>query len=97
MFHDIKAILEKNIKQAGLRKQVDAINMVETFNGLAPYLLGQKIAQHTQAIYIRNKILTIQCSSSVIMQEVRYREYKIIRALNAKAGQQSIIKLRYTV
>jgi len=96
MFYDIKSLLNKNIRQAGLGKQVEAVNIVELFNQLAPALLGQKIARQARAIHIRNSILTIQCSSSLVMQELHYREYKIIKILNDKLGRDSVKKIRYT-
>ena len=95
-FHDLKSLLDRNIRQAGLNKQVDAINIVELFNSSARFLVGEKIARQTQAIYIRNKVLTIQCTSSIIMQEMRYRERHVMRSLNRKTGKESIERIRYT-
>jgi len=96
MFHDIKSLLNRNIKQAGLNKQVDAINIIDIFNKFAPSFLPEKIARQVQAIYIREKILTLQCSSSLIMQELRYRDRYIIKILNQKAGREVVEKIRYT-
>jgi predicted nucleic acid-binding Zn ribbon protein len=96
MFYDLKSLLQKNISQAGIRKQVDAVNVVSLFANMAPRLLGQRLARETQALFVRDGILTLQCASSVVMQEVRYRERGVIAALNKAAGREAVKKVRYT-
>jgi predicted nucleic acid-binding Zn ribbon protein len=96
MFYDLKSLLRKNISQAGIRKQVDAVNIVTLFNNLSPRALGERLARETQALFVRDGILTLQCTSSVVMQEVRYRERSLLSALNKAAGREAVKKVRYT-
>ncbi|MFA6551636.1 MAG: DUF721 domain-containing protein, partial [Patescibacteria group bacterium] len=83
------------VQRAGISRQVEAANVVELFNRLAPEILGEAVARAVKAIYVRNNILTIECDSSLIAQEARYREQDIIRELNKKAGAQAVEKIRY--
>ena len=96
-FYDLKFLLQKNIAQAGLKKQVDAVNVVELFNAAAPRIIGARLARETQALFIRNGILTIQCTSSVVMQEAQYRQRVIISSLNQKIGREAVRGMRYTL
>ena len=96
MFYDLKSLLHKNIAQAGIKKQVDAVNIVALFNSLAPRVLGERLARETQALFVRDGILTIQCTSSVVMQEVCYRERAVLNALHKAVGGKAVKKMRYT-
>jgi len=96
MFYDLKSLLHKNISQAGITKQVDAVNIVTLFNNLAPRVLGERLARETQALFIRDGMLTLQCASSIVMQEVRYRERAVISALNKATGKEVVKQVRYT-
>jgi predicted nucleic acid-binding Zn ribbon protein len=95
MFHDLKNLIFNAVQRAGISRQVEAANVVELFDRLAPELLGEAIAKGAKAAYVRNNILTIECVSSLIAQEVRYREQDIIKELNKKAGGQAVEKIRY--
>ncbi len=95
MFHDLKNLIANAVQRAGVSRQVEAATVVESFNRLAPEILGETIAHSAKAIYVRNNILTVECGSSLIMQEVRYREPEIIQALNKQAGGQVVEKIKY--
>ncbi|PIT93771.1 hypothetical protein COU00_02560 [Candidatus Falkowbacteria bacterium CG10_big_fil_rev_8_21_14_0_10_43_11] len=95
MFHDLKNLIFNAIQRAGVSRQVEAATVVELFNKLAPEILGEAISRSAKAIYIRNNILTVECASSLIMQELRYREPEIIQAINKQAGGQAVEKIRY--
>ena len=94
-FHDIKSLLNKSIRQAGIGRQINATNVVEFFNQKAPELLGPALAQDVEAKYLRNHALAVACKSSLVMQELRYREGDILAALNTYNSGQKISKLVY--
>ena len=95
-FYDLKSLLNRSIAHSGIKKQVDAVNVVELFNALAPRLLGVRLGKEVQALFIREGALTLQCTSSVVMQEVRYRERVVVNALNARLGREMVRQVRYT-
>ncbi|PIR92046.1 hypothetical protein COU01_03845 [Candidatus Falkowbacteria bacterium CG10_big_fil_rev_8_21_14_0_10_44_15] len=95
MFHDLKHLIANAVQRAGVSRQVEAASVVELFNRLAPEMLGKTIAREAKAVYVRNNILTVECGSSLIMQELRYREPKIIQAINQQAGGRAVEKIRF--
>ena len=95
MFHDLKNLVRNAGQRAGVSRQVEAAGVVELFNELAPEILGEKIAGCAKAIYVRNNILTVECASSLVRQEVRYREPAVIKEINKRAGGQAVEKIRY--
>jgi len=96
MFHDLKKLLSQAAQRAGISRQIEASNVVNLFNKLAPEILGKVIAGNAKAVYFKNNILTVECSSSLIMQEVRYREQEIIKELNQKSGGEIVEKIQYS-
>lgn len=95
MFHDLKNLVVNAAQRAGISRQVEAARVTALFNKLAPTILDKQIAREVKAAYVRNNILTVECSSSLIMQEVRYREPEIIQAINQKFGMQAVEKIRF--
>jgi len=58
-------------------------------------MFSQNIAQQASPAYFKNGILTVSCLSSLIMQELQYREQEIVEKINKKAGREIVSKLRY--
>ncbi|MDP3900008.1 MAG: DciA family protein [bacterium] len=94
-FHTIKSLLNKSVQRAGIGRQIDATHLVEFFNEKAPALIGAELAQDVEAKYVSNNILAIECKSSLVMQELKYRENDIIAELNKYVSGQKISKLKY--
>ena len=86
MFHDLKHLIANAVQRAGVSRQVEAASVVELFN---------RLAREAKAVYVRNNILTVECGSSLIMQELRYREPEIIQAINQQAGGRAVEKIRF--
>ena len=81
----IKEYIEKNRIESKL-KEVDVVNSWEE-------LLGKTIANYTKNIYIRNKILFVEISSSVVKNELFMMREEICRRLNENAGRDVISKI----
>ncbi|MBP1617001.1 MAG: hypothetical protein H6Q14_828 [Bacteroidetes bacterium] len=58
-------------------------------NGWAE-LLGASIASYTTNLYIRNSILHVHVSSSVLRSELIINRYNLIKRLNKHAGMEVI-------
>lgn len=67
-------------------KEVSVINAWEE-------LLGKTVSSRTTSIYIKNKVLFVQLSSSVVRNELMMMRQEIINRLNEKAGEQIIEKI----
>lgn len=57
---------------------------------------GQRIASQAQAIYLKNKILTIACLNSLLTEEIKQKESKLkLTVNNTSPNQIMITKIRY--
>lgn len=90
-------ILKKHMPQSPIGKRVEATVVVEKANQVLRELFGAEATKFAQAIYFKDKVIAITCLSSVMAQEIRLNEKKIISSINAKLGMPAIEKVRYLV
>lgn len=95
MFFPLKNILSHHIKRSGIGRQVLAAQAVEIFNQIIAEMFGENILKKARAISLRNKVLTVSCLSSVLVQEIYLKRNKIIRELNKRLGQEIIEKIKF--
>jgi len=93
----IKDLLDKHIKQTGLSQQVETAMIIKEFEQIIMDKFGADIAGKIKALYIKNKILTVACLSTVVVQEVNMIKQDIINIINKKFSQTSINDIRFTV
>ena len=55
--------------------------------------MGPAIQKYTTGMQLKNEVLYVQLSSSVLREELSYGKEKIIRILNEELGQEIISKL----
>ncbi|RMD59870.1 DUF721 domain-containing protein [Candidatus Parcubacteria bacterium] len=93
----IKNLLRGAVNRAGIKVGVEAAQAVKLFEDLKVDLLGAKMANQAKALSFRGGILRVRCNSSILIQELRWQEQKIIDELNRKLGPQKINKIIYEV
>jgi predicted nucleic acid-binding Zn ribbon protein len=76
-------------------KHVEASMIVEKTNDVLQELFGVESKRFAQAVYFKDRAISITCLSSVMAQEIRLNEKKIIPAVNNKLGGQTVEKIRY--
>ncbi len=76
-------------------KHVEASVVVEKTNEVLKEFFGAESTRFAQAVYFKDKTITITCLSSVMAQEIKLNEKKIIIAINSKLGGQTVEKIRY--
>lgn len=69
--------IERKLKEVGLIRQWES-------------LMGKTVALRTEKIYIRNRVLYIQVTSSVLKNELLMMRQEIIVRLNENAGEKLI-------
>ena len=94
-FQSLKKVLTQKYRHSPLMKGVTAALVCEEFSASIKRRWGEEVARHCQPKYLQDKILTIQCSSTVLAQEVRLREEEIIQEINEKFGSQTVRSLRF--
>jgi predicted nucleic acid-binding Zn ribbon protein len=69
--------IERKLKEVGLIRQWES-------------LMGKTVALRTDKIYIRNRVLYIQVTSSVLKNELLMMRQDILARLNENAGEKLI-------
>lgn len=83
-------VIERLLKAYGLDErmsQLDAINSWER-------IMGAAVARYTREITIRNGVLTLRLTSSVLREELAFGKEKIIAIMNREAGREIVKEVR---
>lgn len=82
-------ILKEYVKSTHIERKLKEVDVVQSWENL----LGKTIAHYTQNIYIRNKILYVEISSSVVKNELFMMREEICRKINENAGDEIIKRI----
>lgn len=94
-FIPLKNLLQRNVRQSGISHQVLAAQALEKFNEVVIEVMGPGVARRAKGMYLRGKILTVGCLSSVVTQEIYLRRGKIIKELNRRLGGGVVEELKF--
>ncbi|MBI5728142.1 MAG: DUF721 domain-containing protein [Candidatus Magasanikbacteria bacterium] len=78
-----------------LKKQVEASLVIEYATAVLRDLLGESLAIHAKPLFLKNRTLTITCSSSSVAQEIRLNQANIVETINNKLGKKEVDRIRY--
>ena len=93
-FIQISKVLNKRFQGTNLSKQVSATLVCEEFDKIILEIWGDKINHQAQAMYLKDRILTIASLSSVVAQEIKLRERKLLELLAGKFGPGAVEGIR---
>lgn len=95
IMQSLKELLPKAVKNAGISRQIEAVQVVKIANEVITEFLGPAATQRAQAIYFKDKTVTVACLSSVLSQELHLAEKQIIDRINQRFDQVVVAKLRF--
>lgn len=95
MWNDLKDLISNRVRQSGLEPQLQATSVVEWFNHHRAEIVGEELAPYTQAVFVRNKTLTLTCPSAAAMQELRIKESGMVARMQKKFGNE-VERIRFT-
>lgn len=78
-----------------MAKQVEAAMVVESAKEMLEEILGKDLARHAKPLFLKNRTLTITCSSSVVAQAVRLNQKAMVEKINEKLGKKEVDRIRY--
>jgi len=81
--------LREFIKENKLQKGMDKVNAREAWTNL----MGNGVNNYTTAVELRNGVLFVSLSSSVLREELSHGKSKIIDLLNEELGRDLIREL----
>ena len=79
-------LIRKLLREEGLETPLNERRLVNSWTEV----LGPNIAHYTRQVSIRNQVLYVQLSSSVLRQELLMGKAKLIKSLNDNVGAQVI-------
>lgn len=88
-------LLKNHTGQSPIWKKVGAAMVVEEANAIMTKLFGEESKKYARAMYVKSGDLAIACLSSVIAQEIRLNQGKIIGEINKKFGPKTVEKIKY--
>jgi predicted nucleic acid-binding Zn ribbon protein len=95
MFQDLKSLLPKSIKRSGLGRAVEAAQVLKEYETILKEILPARAMDKIKPLYVKDRVLTVASLSSVIAQELGFKEAELVRKINAVFGQNVIEKIRY--
>lgn len=94
MFKDLKSILPKTIKRAGITNQIENLRVLELYGNIVKRVI-ENSENTLRPVYVKDNILTVAALSAEAVKELRYFEAKIIQEINGKLGKIAIEKINY--
>ena len=82
-------VLRQFLRQQGLETPLNEYSLVDAWKDE----VGPVIARYTTNLFIKNQVLYVSLSSSVIRQELMMGREMLIRNLNAQVGSQVIVNI----
>lgn len=82
-------------KQSTLKKQVDASQAVEIAVSVFQEMFPGDLAKHANPLFLKNRTLTVSCTSSAMAQEIRMRQSEIVDKINGELGSNDVDRIRY--
>ena len=82
-------ILRDYVRENNIGKRLKEVDIVQSWETL----LGNTIAHYTLSVVLRNHILFVEISSSVVKNELFMMREEIKRKLNEKAGEELVNKI----
>lgn len=82
-------VIRQLLRQEGLETPLNEYRLVESWKDV----VGPAIYKYTTNLYIKNQILYVHLSSSVLRQELLMGREMLVRNLNAHVGAQVIVNI----
>lgn len=82
-------IVQQFLRQEGLETPYNEYRLIQAW----PDVMGPGIARHTQGLQIRNRVLYVHLTSSVMRAELMAGRAMLVRRLNEYVGAQVIERI----
>jgi predicted nucleic acid-binding Zn ribbon protein len=89
------ALHQKMNTNSPLKKQTEAADAVIIAQQVMEEIFGPDAAKNAKPLFLKNRTMTISCTSSSIAQEIRLNQTQIVEKINAKLGKKEVDRIRY--
>ena len=83
--------LKESLKKAGLYDGVKSVRVLEVW----PKVVGERIANKTEANYIKSGILFVKVFNSTWRQELQFQKKEIIQKLNKQVKEKTVREIKF--
>ncbi|MFC1598213.1 DciA family protein [Patescibacteria group bacterium] len=91
------SFLEKNLRRAGIDKQVTASQHIEIVEQVLIERFGEGAGVHVKPKYIKHRRVMVEIAHPAIGQEIRAQEEAIISEINKRIGLPEIIQIQFSL
>ena len=88
--------LKGRLKQSkSIEAQVELVAIIDAAESTFKELFTDEVAAHAKPLFLKNRTLTVTCTSSTIAQEIRLNQATIVEKINKKLGKSEVDRIRY--
>ena len=87
----IKSVLGEFISKNSLSDGIDTARIQENWSSI----MGENISAYTKEVSLKQDVLIVKLSSSVLRQELSYGKEKIVEMINKSLGGNKIQDIRF--
>lgn len=89
-------IVKKAVGQKGdMARNLEASHVVESAEKVLGDVFSPEVKAMMKPLYVKNRTLTISCSSSSVAQELKLNEPQILEGLEKLLGEKLVDRIRY--
>ncbi len=94
-FSPIGDTINKKGSSSDLTKQLETGAVLDAAKEVFQELFSPDLAAHANPQYLKNRTLTVSCTSSALAQEIRLNQARIVEGINEKLGKKEVDRIRY--
>jgi hypothetical protein len=96
-FVKVEKILPKSVKKAGIFSQLVSVKILDEFPLVIEKMFGPAVMKKIKPLYLKNGTLSIGCLYTVLAQQLKADEQKILAELNRPYRKKIVERLRFLV
>lgn len=85
----LRDVIQQMLRQQRLDGKLDEKHVIDAW----PIVLGKNISQYTTSLSIKNKVLYVSLSSSVLRHDLFLSREEIRKALNVHVGREVVVEI----
>ena len=89
--------LMKAVRKAGISSEVEAASVLAIFQAELKKVCGSDLAGEVRPLCLRVNTVTVEVRSSLIVQEVSFKEQILLAAVNRQLEQVKVNKISWRV
>ena len=94
MFKDIRTIIPKAVKRAGLSKAVIETDVFSILKKEIINIVGEEEGEKTKPVFLKDRILSVASLSDSATLELKTREQEIINKINSFFDEPRVEKIK---